>query len=65
MSSKVIVVRADAGFHVRVTAGNNEIVFASQVYDSRESAEHAAEYIRNTDLVKVAITYVDERTASE
>ena len=35
-------------WHARIVGGNNEIVFASQLYPSRESAKRACEDVKAT-----------------
>jgi uncharacterized protein YegP (UPF0339 family) len=40
------IVTASGGYRARIKGGNNEIMFESEVYKSKSSAEHAIDVVK-------------------
>jgi uncharacterized protein YegP (UPF0339 family) len=40
------IVRASGGFRAHIKGGNNELIFLSEVYVSKESAKHACKVVQ-------------------
>jgi len=52
------IVKASGGFRARIKGGNNEIMFETEVYNSKSSAEHAIDVVQKN----AATARVDDDT---
>lgn len=48
------VVSASGGYRARIRGGNNEIMFVSEVYTTKASAEHAINVVKNNAMLAPA-----------